>query len=354
MKMMIPAAAPPPTANPPTDQPPPPPTDQPPPPPTDQPPPPPTDQPPPPPASAATKEGGGEGESGEGAMLTVRVEDYSLHFKMSGAACLTDFVEDEAEPQVVPLSITVRNFLLVLDDEAEPQVVPLSVTVRNFLLVLDEDRPTSNTSAAGSLPMNCHIDQLYISRGMDGIYYINSGSSGSGCGSREVSPGGEDGDTVGGGGVQTPQTPPSPSPLAILTQTQGENAQLRRQCQELQRANGLYEETILSLRDRLRQLELQVSPHQTPTPTSTPPKSRSHSVTSLTRNHLASVSPGRQVSGQVCGEVERVRLQERVVTLEDQLCTSNREKDSLVATLQFLQEELLQSERRSRSNNHNH
>ncbi|KAK7486402.1 hypothetical protein BaRGS_00022326, partial [Batillaria attramentaria] len=47
--------------------------------------------------------------------LTVRVEDYSLQFKMSGITALTDFIEDEGVAQVIPMSVTVQNFLLVLD-----------------------------------------------------------------------------------------------------------------------------------------------------------------------------------------------------------------------------------------------
>ena len=68
---------------------------------------------------------------------------------------------------------------------------------------------------------------------------------------------------------------------------------------------------------------------------------------------MSSSSLGRSVNevGASSGlEAENVKLQDRVMQLEDQLNTSNEEKDSLISTLQFLQEELLQSERRSRSN----
>lgn len=47
--------------------------------------------------------------------VTVRVEDYSLQFKMSGIASLSDFVEDESAARIIPMSVTVQNFLLVLD-----------------------------------------------------------------------------------------------------------------------------------------------------------------------------------------------------------------------------------------------
>ena len=132
---------------------------------------------------------------------------------------------------------------------------------------------------------------------------------------------------------------------------------LRRHCDELNRANKLYEEEIILLRDKLRELELQSassSSSRQPSPSpSQRRKSRSHSINSITRNHVSSSpSQGRGLSEAGAGglEVENIKLQDRVLQLEEQLNMSNREKDSLISTLQFLQEELLQSERRCRSN----
>ena len=76
--------------------------------------------PPPPPAPAAaaattTAAASPAAASADIGAMTARVENYSLQFKMSGLMCLSDFIEDEKLPQVVPMSITVRNVLLVLD-----------------------------------------------------------------------------------------------------------------------------------------------------------------------------------------------------------------------------------------------
>lgn len=46
---------------------------------------------------------------------TVKIEDYSLLFKLSGTSLLSDFIGDEKAAQVVPLSVTIRQFLLVLE-----------------------------------------------------------------------------------------------------------------------------------------------------------------------------------------------------------------------------------------------
>ena len=73
--------------------------------------------PPPPPAApaAATTTAAAPPASADVGAMTARVENYSLQFKMSGLMCLSDFIEDEKLPQVVPMSITVKNVLLVLD-----------------------------------------------------------------------------------------------------------------------------------------------------------------------------------------------------------------------------------------------
>ncbi|XP_070199666.1 bridge-like lipid transfer protein family member 3B [Littorina saxatilis] len=284
---------------------------------------------PPPPASSATTTpatAAAEPSSGELGSMVVRLEDYSLQFKMSGLTCLTDFMEDEKPPEVVPMSISVRN----------------------FLVALDEDRP----GMAGTPPMNCNIDELYIQRGLDGIYHITSGKSNRS--SREGSQCAEDTDTME---ARAPQTPSSTSSFPLLTQTQAENAQLRRQCDELNRANKFYEEQILLLRDKMRELELAANQTRAESPSAQRRKSRSHSISSITKNHVAA-SPGRTLNEAGVGasglESENVKLLDRVMQLEVQLDTSNKEKESLVATLQFLQEELLQSERRSRSSSSHH
>lgn len=47
--------------------------------------------------------------------VTIKVEDFSLQFKMSGLTCLSDFIEDEKFPEVMPMMLTVSNLLLVLE-----------------------------------------------------------------------------------------------------------------------------------------------------------------------------------------------------------------------------------------------
>lgn len=74
-----------------------------------------SDPPPPPAAATTTAAAPPAAASAEVGAMTARVENYSLQFKMSGLMCLSDFIEDEKLPQVVPMSITVKNVLLVLD-----------------------------------------------------------------------------------------------------------------------------------------------------------------------------------------------------------------------------------------------
>ena len=83
---------------------------------------------PPPPTAEAAAAAAPPATSTEPGAMTVRVENYSLQFKMSGLTCLSDFIEDEKLPEVIPMSITVKNFLLVLDvsDHGLHVAVPLN------------------------------------------------------------------------------------------------------------------------------------------------------------------------------------------------------------------------------------
>ncbi|RUS71706.1 hypothetical protein EGW08_020533, partial [Elysia chlorotica] len=84
---------------------------------------------------------------------------------MSGLNCLSDFAEDE---------------------KISSDTLPMSMEIRNLLLVLEEDRPPANVTSPGSLPTNLHIQQMSIERGKDGIFYI-AGNSGDG-GKRPAGP----------------------------------------------------------------------------------------------------------------------------------------------------------------------
>ncbi|KAH9519135.1 hypothetical protein Btru_074823 [Bulinus truncatus] len=275
--------------------------------------------------------------------MFVQAHDLSLQFKMSGLICLSDFSEDEKLPEAMPISVEVRD----------------------LLLVLEEDRPPANVTSPGSLPVNLHIQQLAIERGKDGIFYIAGLPS----------------NTSFVYGATPPPPPPKPvysnavtSPImspdgtmALLMASQNETVLLRRQLEEVRRANRLYEHQILQWRDMQDKMAgvggrpgagplqgrggipigtVRKHPSFTADSLSSSPSSLNQSdrPAGPSRHQTDDVDPSRDEL-----ERENLLLVQQVARLEDDLLTVSKEKESLLQTLQLLQDELLASERKQRS-----
>ncbi|XP_031339303.1 UHRF1-binding protein 1-like isoform X3 [Photinus pyralis] len=82
--------------------------------------------------------------------LNIFVTDLNLDLSMSTLTGLADLIEDE----IIPIPI------------------PMEISVENLALHLIEDRPPTNITSPGPVPMNVHISQLIITRGEDGIFNI--------------------------------------------------------------------------------------------------------------------------------------------------------------------------------------
>ncbi|XP_059172089.1 bridge-like lipid transfer protein family member 3B isoform X2 [Physella acuta] len=267
--------------------------------------------------------------------LLVRAENFSLQFKMSALTCLSDFSEDEKLPEAFPMSLDIRN----------------------LLLILEEDRPPANVTSPGSIPTNLHIQQMSIERGKDGIFYIAGSQNSPSL-------------------VPTPP-PPAPRPelintltspimspdgtMGLLMASQNETVLLRRQLEEVRRANRLYEHQILQWRDMQDQAaggRPGMGGRGGPG-VNTLRKRQSFTADSLSSSpvslsHLDHAGQARSVRDEVDPardelERENLRLQQLVTQLEDDLLTVSKEKESLLQTLQLLQEELLASERKQRA-----
>ncbi|KAF5286738.1 hypothetical protein FQA39_LY04160 [Lamprigera yunnana] len=82
--------------------------------------------------------------------LNIFVSDLSLDLSMSTVTGLADLIEDE----IIPIPI------------------PMEITLENMDLHLNEDRPPTNITSPGPIPINLHISQLFINRGEDGVFNI--------------------------------------------------------------------------------------------------------------------------------------------------------------------------------------
>ena len=141
------------------------------------------------------------------------------------------------------------------------------------------------------------------------------------------------------------------SSVAALTQTQAENNQLQRHCDELNRANRLYEDEILKLRDQLMQLKHQISPFNRDIKSA----SKISEAECAQRIDAHSASDASASASSLHGwcqdgyqvsmvEAENIKLQQQIFQLEDQTQTLTIEKQSFISMLNILQEELLHSE----------
>ncbi|GFS01005.1 UHRF1-binding protein 1-like [Elysia marginata] len=306
--------------------------------------------------------------------LTILAEDLSLQFKMSGLDCLSSFAEDE---------------------KISADTIPMSLDVRNLLLVLEEDRPSANVNSPGSLPTNLHIQQISVERGKDGIFYI-AGYSGNSIdpkrpashmrnppSSTSTASAASSKKPVMVNAVTSPVTSPDGT-MALLMASQNEAVLLRRQLEEVRRANRLYEHQLLQWRDTMAAPggrnpftgrvstgagggaggagsgggSIKKRSSFTVDSLSSSPASLSGSQQdcSITGGGsstvVAAVRPGLgEEIDPARDELERenLQLQQRMAQLEEDLLTVSKEKESLLQTLQLLQDELLASERRQRA-----
>ncbi|XP_025835027.1 UHRF1-binding protein 1-like isoform X3 [Agrilus planipennis] len=82
--------------------------------------------------------------------LSVQANGLNLTLCMSVVTGLADFFEDEIYP--IPL--------------------PMVVSLKNIALHLNEDRPPTNITSPGPIPIDLNITELFIKRNEDGVFHI--------------------------------------------------------------------------------------------------------------------------------------------------------------------------------------
>lgn len=149
--------------------------------------------------------------------------------------------------------------------------------------------------------------------------------------------------------------------MALLMASQNEAVLLRRQLEEVRRANRLYEHQILQWRE-MQDSAMGHRPGMGANPGrgGLTHKRQSFNADSLsgsptfTSHHDTAAHQSRQAGDEVDPardelERENLQMQQRLARLEDDLLTVSKEKESLLQTLQLLQDELLASERKQRT-----
>ncbi|XP_025835028.1 UHRF1-binding protein 1-like [Agrilus planipennis] len=58
------------------------------------------------------------------------------------------------------------------EDEIYPIPLPMVVSLKNIALHLNEDRPPTNITSPGPIPIDLNITELFIKRNEDGVFHI--------------------------------------------------------------------------------------------------------------------------------------------------------------------------------------
>lgn len=222
-------------------------------------------------------------EAVERGFIEVRLTDASLSLLMSTVASLADLFEDE----IIPVPI------------------PMKVSLKDVKLHLQEDRPSSNITSPGPIPVNVAVTNLLVKRTPDGAFH--------------VLPGGADSDPT------ICKQPSSMNDIAIQTEFPEDSEYDFSRSSSIDRSESIdgrsvrrgrrpsldeLDEKVYRLQEENERLRLKVIGLEEAT-------QRSTEESSLLRN------------------------------VQQELAYVNEEKRSLMATLQLLQEELLTSEQKA-------
>ncbi|XP_063237509.1 bridge-like lipid transfer protein family member 3A isoform X2 [Bacillus rossius redtenbacheri] len=93
---------------------------------------------------------------------------------------------------------TVLGLADLVEDELLPQPIPMQVLIENLKLRLNEDRPSSNITSPGPVPMDLSIAYLRISRKSDGVFHIEPSAPATGVAGVPGRRAGQGGDAAGG------------------------------------------------------------------------------------------------------------------------------------------------------------
>ncbi|XP_014780319.1 bridge-like lipid transfer protein family member 3A isoform X2 [Octopus bimaculoides] len=248
----------------------------------------------------------------ERGFLHIDLADINLTFQMSALMNITDLIEDELPPVFMPLYISIKD----------------------LTLTLQEDRPSSCGNSSQP-PTVISLHRSIIDRGGDGVFHIRGAReseyykriSKSSLITKNSS--GEDQNTLEAalyGSVSTSSR--------IIEQLHNENEELvsvnRKQAETLENYTMLMAE-VASLKDENQKLKESLDEKVSQIQDSNQNFSSEH-ITSL--------------------ETENLKLLQKITYLEEEIQTSVKEKDSLLATMHLLQEELLSSEQQRTSFQH--
>ncbi|XP_060600792.1 bridge-like lipid transfer protein family member 3B isoform X2 [Ruditapes philippinarum] len=258
-------------------------------------------------------------------VMEIRVKDYEFTFRMTSILNMTSFIEDEKVAIPTPMHIIVDNFKLTLLEDRPP--------------------PIASHAAASAEPVNLNIHHMFIQRHDDGVFHMTTDSkqrlqdTGSDMSKSETAKQHADANLADN------KLDFSNLPADIeknVYKLISQNEQLKILCEKLDNHSQKQDTELEKLKkenERLVDLEDENKKLRE--------KLKSFAMSS--GPSLDEMEDLRKVNADL--ESENATMMERVVTLQEELDDAKREKESLLSTLQLMQEELIASEQYRQRNN---
>lgn len=247
----------------------------------------------------------------ERGFLHVNLADMRLTFQMSTLINLADLLEDELPPVFMPLYINVEDLTLTLQEDRQLEGSPMTPP-----------------------PTVLSLHQAIIDRGADGVFHIRGANNV--CVKREFN-GKDNTDEKKDEKIAASHRAAISNSNRVMEQLWKRNAELEKMVDEMKAEAS----------EKLEKLEADLVGQQT----------ENEQLRCVSNKYLSMLSDGftehkTHLSAEHVESIEQenLKLLERISFLEEEVQTSNKEKDSLLATMHLLQEELLVSEQQRYQN----
>ncbi|KAF7989984.1 hypothetical protein HCN44_008658 [Aphidius gifuensis] len=109
----------------------------------------------------------------------VQIEDIKNAKKKSDANSLMALFDNNLKAKIDDVNLTMSMSSLIglidlVEDEVIPDPLPMEIFIENTKIKLNEDRPCTNITSPGPVPINLDISNLNVSRNESGIFQLNA------------------------------------------------------------------------------------------------------------------------------------------------------------------------------------
>ncbi|XP_052224963.1 UHRF1-binding protein 1-like isoform X2 [Dreissena polymorpha] len=241
-------------------------------------------------------------------LMEVSARDTGFTFRMSSLLNMGAFAQDEKVSTPIPMQITVKNF--------------------NLTLVEDRPPPVNVVKPPEVPPVQVNIQDMFILRLDDGEFRISTGISESLFSKETIS-------SIIPNGLESLTRNKTPAPDISANQDSDTSEKLRK----LQNENAQMKILLTKLDNHTQMQDRQIEDLEKANKVNEEIKLKNKEFTSKLLNEY---EDSRRARNEL--ENDNAQLCEKVVNLEEEVHNLTLEKNSLLSTLQLMQDELLVSE----------